>query len=270
MGWIERGSQILQFEAHSWGAFASWLLTSAQSYGHRKIGVKKHTVKMYDDDDDDDDDDDEDDEDDGEDDEDDEDDEDADAHNAKRSLLTEWFFSMKPLYVQVCFKQTCSLLCAAEPKKLDVGYPESPSQRYFLMYWCGNPWAPCTPVNFYSRQLLQQNTFTPGTLDNFYIRHLWHQTTTNNFYTRHPFTPDTCTGYLLHQKPFAPETFHTRHLLYQTIFAIKDTKTQTQKHKHRKRKDANFFWTQAVRAMTAVTVKKFYSLVAMYLTSLRT
>ena len=26
------------------------------------------------------------------------------------------------------------------------------------------------------------------------------------------------------------------------------------------------FWTQAVRAMTAVTVKKFYSLVAMYLT----
>ena len=31
-----------------------------------------------------------------------------------------------------------------------------------------------------------------------------------------------------------------------------------------------FFWTHAVRAMTAVTVKKFYSLVAMYLTSLRT
>ena len=53
--------------------------------------------------------------------------------------------------------------------------------------------------------LLHQTTFTPGTLYNFYTRHLLHQT---------PSTPDTCyTRQLLQQTAFTPGTLYTRNLL---------------------------------------------------------
>ena len=63
-----------------------------------------------------------------------------------------------------------------------------------------------TPDTCYTRQLLQQTTFTPRTL---YTRNLLHQTP---FYTRR-VTPDNFYNkQLLHQAPFTPETFYTRHL----------------------------------------------------------
>ena len=50
--------------------------------------------------------------------------------------------------------------------KLDAGYPESPRQRYFDILISQSK------GTFYTTQLLQQNTFTPGTIDNFFTRHL--------------------------------------------------------------------------------------------------
>ena len=76
------------------------------------------------------------------------------------------------------------------------------------------------PGTLYTRQFLQQTAF-PGTLYNFYTRHLLHQTPLrpNTFYTRQlwqqtTFTPSTLdTRHPLNQKPFTPDTFNTRHLL---------------------------------------------------------
>ena len=69
--------------------------------------------------------------------------------------------------------------------------------------------------------LLHQTTFTPGTLYNFYTRHLLHQapSTPDTSYTKHLlhktlFTPDNFYNkQLLHQAPFTPETFCTKQLL---------------------------------------------------------
>ena len=114
-------------------------------------------------------------------------------------------------------------------QKLDAGYPESPRQWYFDLLISQSM------GTFYTGQLLQQNIFTPGTLDNFYTRHLWHQTTftTNNFYTRHPFTPDIFyTRRLLHQTPLTPGTFYNRQFLQERAQKHKHKNTKTQKHKH--------------------------------------
>ena len=114
-------------------------------------------------------------------------------------------------------------------QKLDAGYPESPRQWHFDLLISQSM------GTFYTGQLLQQNIFTPGTLDNFYTRHLWHQTTftTNNFYTRHPFTPDIFyTRRLLHQTPLTPGTFYNRQFLQQRAQKHKHKNTKTQKHKH--------------------------------------
>ena len=142
-------------------------------------------------------------------------------------------------------------------QKLDAGYPESPRQWYFDLLISQSM------GTFYTGQLLQQNIFTPGTLDNFYTRHLWHQTTftTNNFYTRHPFTPDIFyTRRLLHQTPLTPGTFYNRQFLQQ----------RAQKHKHSHTRQLlqqntftpgtlDNFHTRYLWHQTACTTNNFYT-----------
>ena len=120
--------------------------------------------------------------------------------------------------------------------KLDAGYPESPRQRYFDILISQSK------GTFYTTQLLQQNTFTPGTIDNFFTRHLWHQTTLQQTITpgtllhTTPFRPDTFThqtsftpDHFLQQNTFTPGTLHnfyTRHLWHQATFTTNDFYTR--------------------------------------------
>ena len=114
--------------------------------GTEKLGSKKHIVKMYDDDDDD------------------EDDEDADAHNAKRSLLTQWVFFHETALCASTFHTnvfTVVLLCGRRISRK----PKA------TVFWCTDV-ATFTAVNFCTEEFSQQNTFTPK---NFYNKILLHQ-----------------------------------------------------------------------------------------------
>ena len=91
----------------------------------------------------------------------------------------------------------------------------------------------------FTPDILQQTTFTPGTLYNVYTRHSLHQTPFTTFPTT-TFTPATLyTRHPLHQEPFAPNNFYTKHSLHQTSF------TQ------------NFFYTRQLLHPTTFTTNNF-------------
>ena len=103
-----------------------------------------------------------------------------------------------------------------------------------------------TTNNFYTRHPFTRNLLhqTP-----FYTRHVLHQTTftTNNFYTTHP----------LHQKPFTPDTFlhqtcYTRQLLQQTTFTPGTLYTRNLLHQ-------TPFYTRHVLHQTTFTTNNFYT-----------
>ena len=98
-----------------------------------------------------------------------------------------------------------------------ASFLSSPQEKWYLF---GNRVSSFTLMRkavghctFYTKHLLHQTPFTPGT---FYTRHLLHQapfTPNNTVYTRHLFT-----RHISHQTPFTPDNFHSRQLLHQPTF----------------------------------------------------
>ena len=142
-------------------------------------------------------------------------------------------------------------------KILDAGYPESQKQRYFDVFISQSM------DTFHTRQPLQQTTFTRGTLDNFYIRHLLHQApstpTPHTLYTTQllqptVFAPGTLlTKNLLHQAPFTPDTFCTRQFLQQRTFTPRTPYTRHRLHQEPFTRDT-FYTRHLLQQTTSIMI----------------